>query len=354
MALAGTLQAKTITCDFEQALLNAACEAFGDVPIIGCLFHFKQAIRRKLIKHYKLPEAVVTKLIGADGLMNLLTTIPICDIQKYGIPFIRSQMAEEESQYGNVLNEFWKYFVNTWMRRYCPTFWNITGITARGLNLQDTVINRTNNALERYNRTMNHRFPNAHPSMVDFVVALRSEGCHYVQHLRFIEEGKIQPTPHSAVTTYPIPPAYLAYRLNHSTNNTSTSTSAMNYSAPASAPTSMFVPQQPHTAMETQPEVLRSSNNSIRSSKKRSRSSAVVEVPTRNIVMSPIFESEYEESTPFAATAAAEKDVPTTELNYDSDCNSVSSVSSNTSRSGRPIKVTRTMQQSGYSIIGRW
>ena len=34
----------TITCDFEVALQNAISKNFSQVAIIGCLFHWKQAI----------------------------------------------------------------------------------------------------------------------------------------------------------------------------------------------------------------------------------------------------------------------------------------------------------------------
>ena len=40
---------KTITCDFEQALLGAITGNFPYSKIIGCLFHWKQAICRKLL-----------------------------------------------------------------------------------------------------------------------------------------------------------------------------------------------------------------------------------------------------------------------------------------------------------------
>uniref|UniRef100_H3GKY8 MULE transposase domain-containing protein n=1 Tax=Phytophthora ramorum TaxID=164328 RepID=H3GKY8_PHYRM len=40
----------TISCDFEQALINAVGDQFPDSTITGCLFHFKQAIRRRMIK----------------------------------------------------------------------------------------------------------------------------------------------------------------------------------------------------------------------------------------------------------------------------------------------------------------
>jgi hypothetical protein len=39
---------KTITCDFEQGLLKAIEDQFKEVPIVACLFHWKQALVRKL------------------------------------------------------------------------------------------------------------------------------------------------------------------------------------------------------------------------------------------------------------------------------------------------------------------
>ena len=39
---------KTVTCDFEQALMNAVDGIFPFSKIIGCFFHWKLAIRRKL------------------------------------------------------------------------------------------------------------------------------------------------------------------------------------------------------------------------------------------------------------------------------------------------------------------
>ena len=39
---------KTVTCDFKQALMNAVAGIFLFSKIIGCFFHWKQAICRKL------------------------------------------------------------------------------------------------------------------------------------------------------------------------------------------------------------------------------------------------------------------------------------------------------------------
>jgi len=84
MAINGSgwkLDAKTKTCDFERALLNALNEQFPEVetPTIGCLFHFKQAIRRKLLS-YRISREVIHDLMGPNGLINLLTIVPVEEI----------------------------------------------------------------------------------------------------------------------------------------------------------------------------------------------------------------------------------------------------------------------------------
>ncbi len=40
----------TVTVDFEKAFLKAVKKVFPNAECIGCHFHFKQAVRRKLIE----------------------------------------------------------------------------------------------------------------------------------------------------------------------------------------------------------------------------------------------------------------------------------------------------------------
>ena len=65
---------KTITCDFEVALLKAIQEEFsGDDVDIACYeIHWKRALRRKLLQ-FGLPTKDVSKMIGDGGTMEILT-----------------------------------------------------------------------------------------------------------------------------------------------------------------------------------------------------------------------------------------------------------------------------------------
>ena len=71
------------------------------------MFHWKQAMRRKL-KDNHIPQPINTKLMGPDGLMNILTQIAICDIENKGIRYIRSRCNEGEHKHH--FDIFWKYF----------------------------------------------------------------------------------------------------------------------------------------------------------------------------------------------------------------------------------------------------
>jgi hypothetical protein len=63
--------------------LKAAKSNFSEAKTILCLFHWKQAIRRKLLA-LKLDEDIISALIRNEGLLELLTYIPIEDIESKG------------------------------------------------------------------------------------------------------------------------------------------------------------------------------------------------------------------------------------------------------------------------------
>ena len=76
--LGGKFDPETIGVDFEQAFINALRECFPNAKIIGCLFHWKQAIRRKMIG-LGIPKEVVSYFMR-PGKLDLLTVLPPEDI----------------------------------------------------------------------------------------------------------------------------------------------------------------------------------------------------------------------------------------------------------------------------------
>jgi len=196
---------KTITCDFEKPLLKAIKEEFGkdEVYVKCCEFHWKQALRRKLME-FGIPAKEVTNFIGESGKINILLIIPIDEIVTKGIPFVRSLV--DESEYKTAYHNFWNYFTKTWMNDYNPQLWNLNSFAES----DDILMNRTNNPLERYNRRLNELI-SAHPAMPIFVNAIKNESLYYVQLLKDIQQRKIKPRRHQEVVIPPIPLEYESF-----------------------------------------------------------------------------------------------------------------------------------------------
>ena len=84
--------------------------------------HWKQAIKRRL-GEFHIPKPLIKELIGTNGVMNILTAIPIEEIIPKGIPYCRRGF--DESSHQPQFDSFWDYFVKTWMVRYNPKVWNV-------------------------------------------------------------------------------------------------------------------------------------------------------------------------------------------------------------------------------------
>lgn len=77
--LKGKFNPSTIGVDFESALINAVKEVFPNAKLIGCTFHFKQAIRRKMLE-LGIPKDIVSYCM-IPGMVDLLTVLPPKDIR---------------------------------------------------------------------------------------------------------------------------------------------------------------------------------------------------------------------------------------------------------------------------------
>jgi len=118
------MNSRSITCDFEPTLVRALKEQFPEASTILCFFHWKQALRRKLLKN--IPDIFINRLMSPDGLINILPMVPTIEIPK-AVAYIR--FVFDEGEYVTQFDMFWKYFVNTWCLLYKPgiyvfTFYN--------------------------------------------------------------------------------------------------------------------------------------------------------------------------------------------------------------------------------------
>lgn len=78
------LDPENVTCDFELALINAVTDQFPTVNVVGCLFHWKQALRRQMLKLGIDSCQVSDAMIPSK--LDVFTVIPADDIVTRGIP----------------------------------------------------------------------------------------------------------------------------------------------------------------------------------------------------------------------------------------------------------------------------
>ena len=111
------IDASYIGVYFERAFFTQLGTHFPVAKLMGCLFHFKQAARRKMVD-LGIPDSEI-KFAMARGMYDLLTVIPIDQLEK-GVVFVRtkiidfvselSKSAKEEEASVERWEKFWEYF----------------------------------------------------------------------------------------------------------------------------------------------------------------------------------------------------------------------------------------------------
>ncbi|KAE8985556.1 hypothetical protein PR002_g22609 [Phytophthora rubi] len=173
---------RSITSDFEAALIKGIRDQFQGTSLIGCLFHWKQAIRRKLID-LRIPANQIAEAMS-PGVIDVLTVIPIDEIRSKGIPYVMSIVNTKGA--ACIWASFWDYFE---------------------MEMQ----NRINNPIESYNRRAKKAF-GSHPTLVVFVEQAKEEAKRYLELLDDISMRRRVAPPHADPVTLSIPPAYTAFR----------------------------------------------------------------------------------------------------------------------------------------------
>ncbi|RAW24261.1 hypothetical protein PC110_g19309 [Phytophthora cactorum] len=132
------LEPATVTCDFEHGLMNAITEQFPLVKIRGCLFHWKRALRRKMVELCIARPQISAVL--RSGVIDVLAIIPIDQIADKGFRFVRAQMDETGNK--TKWDAFWRYFRKTWVTSYDAGLWNVNSMTESGIDLQNRTTTR--------------------------------------------------------------------------------------------------------------------------------------------------------------------------------------------------------------------
>lgn len=145
----------------------------------------------------------------APGKLDLLCYIDPADIPRYGIPYLNLLMTKSLKIASDVVNNFWKYFNSTWVNGlYDVELWNIY----RFQDCIDSIQNRTNNPLERFNRTMNDHFGQISPSLPVFIEGIKKVSAQYVQDIEDVQQRrKTKQVRQSVQFLYP-PEHYLLFK----------------------------------------------------------------------------------------------------------------------------------------------
>ena len=123
-----------------------------------------------------------------ENSLEVLTIINPSEIKWKGIPFVRS-IVDDGLDHEDLekMEKFWAYFDRFWLKS--PGFivtWNVFGHYK-----QETVkLQRKNNGLERYNRSLNSKF-NGKQSLLSFITVLEAEAREQVTKLDEIRNGHI-------------------------------------------------------------------------------------------------------------------------------------------------------------------
>jgi hypothetical protein len=159
-----------------------------------------------------IPERLVS-IYMEPGKLDLLCYIPPLEIISKGIPYLRATL-EFNDQYTLLFDRFYAYMIKICTHRYNPELWNVYQFRNQWENIQ----NRTNNALERFNRIMNERLPK-HPNISKLVETIKKISAETVIKLDDIANKRITLVMYRPMLFLQLPDAYLDFETQNEEQN---------------------------------------------------------------------------------------------------------------------------------------
>ena len=155
---------------------------------------------------------IILFLSGTMAILILfLCFITRDEVFKYGIPFVQSFIERIDNELIpewelDIWGRFWDYFIHKqWM--LILNSWNI----CKEKEVCIQMINRTNNALERYNRRFNSLF-SKQPNIIEFNQIVMEESIRQAETLQNIRSGKKLETVRQEVYVPDIPEEYQSFK----------------------------------------------------------------------------------------------------------------------------------------------
>ena len=147
---------KNIHCDMELSLINSIKYMWPYSKIKICYFHWKQAMENQRKKY----KDILKNSLANQETFKCLLTLPLIPTDMVELIFkeIRNNNHDFE------LNELFDYFEKIYINKFKPELWNY-------FKLEN---NRTNNACESYNKTLNSYFATK-PTIIKLINILSLE-----------------------------------------------------------------------------------------------------------------------------------------------------------------------------------
>ncbi|KAK1930450.1 hypothetical protein P3T76_014121 [Phytophthora citrophthora] len=135
------------------------------------------AVRRRMKATYGIPDRQV-RIAMKKGVLDVLTVIDPKLVPREGIRWVKRTIRSRCIQAGLSYSRskwklFWGYFRATWIDR-----------------LENSLVARTNNPLERFHLELNRSFPTPHPNIVTFVLTIRTISQDFVTKLSDVAQGR--------------------------------------------------------------------------------------------------------------------------------------------------------------------
>ncbi|KAE8905698.1 hypothetical protein PF005_g13461 [Phytophthora fragariae] len=140
------------------------------------------------------------------GKLDVLTIIPADEVLDKGLRYARSII--DDSGAKTKWNTFWKHFVRQWTKRYDMSLWNVSLMRRNNVSM----VNRTNNPLEKYNRDFAALLGAPHPGLLTFTGAAKAEAATYVTLLGDIKHGRQNLPVHARSVEVEVPEEYTAFQ----------------------------------------------------------------------------------------------------------------------------------------------